>query len=296
MEVVKLLDITKTFGKAVALKDISLSVNQGSLLTLIGPNGAGKSTLEKIVVGLYEPDAGTVNLFGEKLSANSSKLMEKIGYVGENYALYDNLTVRSNLLFFASLFGIDKKEAEVRIAELLAEFGASQYIDRKVGELSRGTKQKVAICRALISMPKLLVLDEATAFLDPSSAEKLRQKIRVLLRKGTSVIYATQRLDELSRLTGYVALISEGKLISRGTFSEITRKIKGVDIEIVLLNEPGESQKSLLRKIGAKIYANRLVFRVNDLSLLPEISSKVFRMKLKILTINYINYDIGAAV
>ncbi|MGC8671310.1 MAG: ABC transporter ATP-binding protein [Candidatus Micrarchaeia archaeon] len=296
MEVVKLLDITKTFGKAVALKDISLSVNQGSLLTLIGPNGAGKSTLEKIVVGLYEPDAGTVNLFGEKLSANSSKLMEKIGYVGENYALYDNLTVRSNLLFFASLFGIDKKEAEVRIAELLAEFGASQYIDRKVGELSRGTKQKVAICRALISMPKLLVLDEATAFLDPSSAEKLRQKIRVLLRKGTSVIYATQRLDELSRLTGYVALISEGKLISRGTFSEITRKIKGVDIEIVLLNEPDESQKSLLRKIGAKIYANRLVFRVNDLSLLPEISSKVFRMKLKILTINYINYDIGAAV
>ncbi len=296
MEAVKLLDITKTFGKAVALKGISLSVNQGSLLTLIGPNGAGKSTLEKIIVGLYEPDAGTVNLFGEKLGANSSKLMEKIGYVGENYALYDNLTVRSNLLFFASLFGIDKKEAETKVAELLGEFGASQYIDRKVGELSRGTKQKVAICRALISMPRLLVLDEATAFLDPSSAEKLRQKIRVLLRKGTSVIYATQRLDELSRLNGYVALISEGKLISRGTFSEITKKIKGVDIEIVLLNEPDEIQKSLLRKIGAKIYANRLIFRVNDLSLLPEISSKVFRMKLKILTINYINYNIGAVV
>jgi len=267
-------------------------LEQGRLLTLIGPNGAGKSTLEKIIVGLYEPTYGKVEVLGENPSKALPKLMKRIGYVGENYSLYDTLTVKDNLLFFSALYSLAKEEAMEKISELLERFNAAEFIDRKVGELSRGTKQKIAICRALLFDPEVVVMDEPTAFLDPNSAETLRQTIHELNKNGKTVVYATQRLDELTRLNDTIAMLSNGSLVSIGSLSDITEKIRGVDIEVTILTKLTERQTALARKLGAKIEGNRLLFRVENLRQIPDISKELVENGLKIITISYINYNI----
>ncbi len=291
--IVKMENVTKKFKDVVAIKHISLQINKGELLTIIGPNGAGKSTLEKILVGLYEPNEGFIEVFGKDLADIKKEARRKISYVGENYSLYDNLSVKSNLEFFAKLYSIDKEEAAKRAQALLKKFDASEYFNRKVGELSRGTKQKIAICRALITDPELLVLDEPTAFLDPNSAELLRQEMLNKIDEGKTLIYATQRLDELSRLGSHVLLLSKGRIAAEGSFEEVTKAIKGISIEVILLNPPTSSQKGMLRRMGAAARGNRLVFKVKQLSDMPKITKELVGIGLEVLTINYLNYNMN---
>ena len=145
--------LTKKFKDVVAVNDITFSFKKKSFNLLIGPNGSGKTTLERLIVGLYTPTEGSVKIFGEEASKASPSTLARIGYVGENYSLYDNLSVAANLLFFSKLFGMEKGYAIEKIKELLKMLGADEFLNRKVSELSRGTKQKIAICRALLPEP-----------------------------------------------------------------------------------------------------------------------------------------------
>ena len=141
-----------------ALTNIGFKLDPGEVLILLGPNGAGKSTLLKILASLYKPSNGSVRLFGQVPLQHSNKIRSMISFLGENYALYDDLTVRRNLQFFGRLYDISDKALDTKIKYWLKRFDAMQYIDREVGELSRGTKQKIALCRAFINQPRLLLL------------------------------------------------------------------------------------------------------------------------------------------
>lgn len=211
MRTVSARSITKKFKGVTALKNVSVTANDSETIVVLGPNGAGKSTLLKIIAGLYKPTSGKVIVLGENAASEDFGVRKEVSFLGENYSLYDNLTAKENLVFFAKLYGLEEKYAAARINELMEKFDAYPYLNRKVGELSRGTKQKVAVCRALLNDPKVFLLDEPTAFLDAKAAELLHKELRRLEKEGRTILYATQRLDEVYRLGSKIHVYSSRK-------------------------------------------------------------------------------------
>ena len=290
MYAIELYNVTKKFNNFTAIDNISFKLKKKDTLILIGPNGAGKTTLERLISGLYLPTSGDIFVLGKNTKIFSNYRNSFIGYVGENYALYDNLTVKSNLLFFSSLYKLDPNISNDRIEALLKEFNAIEFLNTKVGNLSRGTKQKIAICRALLFEPRVLILDEPTAFLDPNSAEILRRKL-IELKKNTTIIYATQRLDELTRLNGKILLLNKGRKVAFGNLEEILHILNGIEVEIVVARNLSKEEIRALSDFY--VYNNRIVIKLKRLADLPRIVKEISNLNLPILTINYINYELN---
>ncbi|MGC8586490.1 MAG: ABC transporter ATP-binding protein [Candidatus Micrarchaeia archaeon] len=210
MEHIIVRKVTKRFGSTIALHGVSITPRKG-LNFVLGPNGAGKSTLLKIIAGLYRPDGGTVSVMGED-PYSSSALKQHMSILTDNYALYDFLTLRKNIEFFGSFYGMKNDEAVFAVKEMLKELDIYDLLDSKVETFSRGTKQKAAFCRAIINDPKILLLDEPTAFIDANASNAIRSYIKENTSKK-DIIFVTQKLDEVARLEGYVHIMSKGKII-----------------------------------------------------------------------------------
>ena len=292
-DVVRALSVSKYFGSTKALSSISLRVKKGEFVLLLGPNGAGKSTLLKLVAGLYRPTSGRIFVLGSELHSNfgtkEAEIRKRISFAGENYALYDHITVMDNLLFFAKLYDIP--DPSERINALLGDFGIEDLKHRRVEELSRGTKQKVAICRALLNDSDILLLDEPSAFLDPAASELLRAKLERLVREGKSIIYATQRIDELFNFKSNILLISRGRIKMKGSANSILSSIRNVDVEITTLNsvDAGAIKGNWTLK---KSSGNSFVFQVKSVSTIPELISSIAASGGKILSVNYLKENI----
>ena len=224
--------VTKRFRSTVALNKTSLSVDKGMNI-VIGPNGAGKSTLLRCIGGLYRPDSGSVRIFGKDPYYDDARGM--VSLLSDNYALYDKLPVIKNLLFFGKLYGNSDSDTIDMSRMFLKKLDAYQYINRKAGELSRGTKQKVAICRALLGNPDVFLLDEPTAFLDAASAEKVHIMLEEFASDGKVVLYATQRLNEAARFNANLFIIKKGRISKSLRHSDLYGSIlKGARINIKL--------------------------------------------------------------
>lgn len=225
--------ITKVFKKSVALEAASVSAGKG-ISVIIGPNGAGKSTLLRCIGGLYHPESGSVRVFGRDPYFDD-EIRGRVSLLSDNYALYDKLSVMKNLLFFGRLYGNSDAETIKISQKLLKELDAYQYIGKKAGELSRGTKQKIAICRALLGNPDAFLLDEPTAFLDAVSAEKVHVMLEDFAASGRTILYATQRLNEATRFKADIFIIKKGKVSKRLKYSELYgRVLKGAVVNIKL--------------------------------------------------------------
>ncbi len=207
--------IVKTFGKTIAVNRINFRSSKGINIVL-GPNGAGKSTFLRCIDGLYKVDSGSVQVFDEDPYRNDL-LKSKLSLLTDNYALYDFLSVRNNLRFFGRLYGLSSDESVRRAEAILKRLDALQYFDKKVYELSRGTKQKVAFCRAIINSPDILLLDEPTAFLDAHSAEQVRRILFEYEKEGKTIVFVTQKLDEVTRFNGKISIISLGRIVKETT-------------------------------------------------------------------------------
>lgn len=228
--------VTKRFKKSVALESASLSVGKG-ISVVIGPNGAGKSTLLRCIGGLYLPESGSVRVFG-KDPYSDDKSRSRVSLLSDNYALYDKLSVMKNLIFFGRLYGnSDSKTTEIAKG-ILKRLDAYQYIDRKAGELSRGTKQKVAVCRALLGNPDAILLDEPTAFLDAVSAEKVHVMLEEFAEQGKVILYATQRLNEATRFRANIFIIKKGRVSKKLNYKDLYGSVlKGATVNIRLANQ-----------------------------------------------------------
>ncbi len=292
MYAVEVKSLTKRFGNVTALEKISFRLKQGQVLVLLGPNGAGKSTLLKTIAGLYKPTQGTVRLFGDHYS-NEDSIRGEISFVGENYALYDDLSVYDNLRFFSELYGISREDSNTAIKKLLKTFNATEYLKRKVGELSRGTKQKVAICRALLNNPKLLLLDEPTAFLDASSSEQLHLLLERLSKNGTAIIYATQRLDELYRISGNILMLNKGREIAYGGIEKTIKKLGHVKVELALYKElSNEALKALEKQWGLEAHGRRIIAEVKSIVEVPLLIEEIVKHGGRILSATYLNKSV----
>lgn len=265
-KVIKLENASKRFGSVTAVKNISASFSKG-INIILGPNGAGKSTLLRCIDGLYKLDHGAINVFGkDPYTANEVKA--EMSLLSDNYALYDYLTVSGNLRFFGRLYGMKDDDTLQISKKILGEMDALQYINSKVYTLSRGTKQKIAFCRAVINDPKILLLDEPTAFLDARSSEFVRNFMLRYEKEGRAILFVTQKLDEVTMFNGRIILIRDGSIIKDVTLEALYKSLlRNIAITIRLARpiqlkvakatpgfESANSQKPTMLKINVRNY------------------------------------------
>jgi ABC-2 type transport system ATP-binding protein len=247
--VVETRDLTKKYGKLLALDRLTLSVDRGQILGFIGPNGAGKTTTIKILVGLARPTSGTATVAGADCVAEARKIKRLIGYMPDTFGSYDNMRVGEYLDFFGAAFGIARRPRGKRIDEVLEMAGASDFKDLYVETLSHGMKQRVAIARTLLHDPVALILDEPANGLDPQARIGMRQLLVDLAARGKTLIVTSHILPELARICHRVAIITRGRLRAFGTLKEIARQLSPLRTMEVLLAQAdtGEQAAEIVR-------------------------------------------------
>src|SRR6516164_9284053 len=228
-------DLTKKYGKFVALNRLNLTVEPGEILGFVGPNGAGKTTTIKILVGLARPTSGSARVAGADCVTQARKLKRLVGYMPDTFGSYDNMRVGEYLDFFGAAFGIPRRQRAKRIGEVLETAGASCFRDLYVEALSHGMKQRVAIARTLLHDPEVLILDEPANGLDPQARIEMRRLLLDLADRGKTLLVTSHILPELSRICHRVAIITRGKLRALGTLPEITRQLSQLrPLEVLL--------------------------------------------------------------
>lgn len=211
---IEIAGLSKSYGKLIALDDISLSVTKGELFGLIGPDGAGKSTLYRILATLSRPDKGSASVCGLDTVRDYGNIRTKIGYMPERFSLYQDLTVMENLKFFASLFGVSVRDNYNLIAPIFGQL--ERFLDRKAGALSGGMKQKLALSCALIHRPEVLLLDEPTTGVDAVSRSEFWDMLSGLRRQGITILVSTSYMDEATQCER-VAMINNGRILETDT-------------------------------------------------------------------------------
>lgn len=214
--------VTKSYGDIVALDNVSFSVRKGEMFGLIGPDGSGKSTLYGILATLLTPDSGTVTVDGYDVRKEFRRIRTRIGYMPEKFSLYQDLTVRENLNFFATLFGVSVKDNYDLIAPVFSQL--EKFPDRRAGALSGGMKQKLALCCALIHGPRLLLLDEPTTGVDAVSRSEFWDMLSGLCRNGITIMVSTSYMDE-AKLCDRMAMIDHGKILDIGSPEMLANKV-----------------------------------------------------------------------
>lgn len=218
-------ELKKIYGKYPALDGLNMEIKDGSLFGFVGPNGAGKTTTIKIMTGLLYPDAGIVTINGIDAVKRPDKLKEKIGYIPDFFGVYDNLTVREYMEFFASCYGITGLKARQRYTALLEQVGLEDKLDFYVDGLSRGMKQRLCLARALIHDPSLLVMDEPTSGLDPRTRFEFKEILKDLRDQGKTILISSHILSELSEICTDIGIIEEGKMVLGGSMKDILSHI-----------------------------------------------------------------------
>jgi len=220
--IIKTEDLHKCFKNVKAVQGVNLSVKKGDVYGFLGPNGAGKTTTIKMIMSLIHPDSGNVFINGKNAAENGVDLRASIGYLPERAQLYKNLTAIQTLNFFGELRKVDKKECD----ELLAKVGLTKWRDAKVGTFSKGMVQLLGIGQALLGDPKLLILDEPTAGLDPRWSRVLKDIILEKNSKGTTVFFSSHLLFEVQELCNRVAILNKGKLVIEDTVDKINEGVQ----------------------------------------------------------------------
>ena len=219
--------LTKRFGPLVAVDDLSIAVRPGEIYGLIGPNGSGKTTTVKMLVGLYRPTSGRVEILGVDLAREPERAKRVLGYVPDEPFVYDKLSGREFLHLVGELYGIPRVERGARIDRLLGIFPITEVIDGYMERYSRGNKQKLTILASLLHEPRVLVIDEPIVGLDPESAIKTRELLLGFARDGGAVLLSTHTLAFAESVCHRVGLLKAGRLVQEGDL-EALRRIAGV--------------------------------------------------------------------
>jgi ABC-2 type transport system ATP-binding protein len=227
--------VTEHFRNGVhALDDLNLTVRRGSIVGLLGPNGAGKTTLIRILATLLLPDSGTLRVAGHDVVREPARVRERIGLAGQFAAVDDHLSGRENIVMIGRLYGLRRREATRRAADIIERIALADAADRPVKTYSGGMRRRIDLAASLVARPQVLFLDEPTTGIDPASRQDLWNLIRDLAIAGTTIMLTTQYLEEADQLADRIAVIDHGRLLTEGTPTELKDRTGGAIVEFAL--------------------------------------------------------------
>ncbi|HBP24449.1 MAG TPA: ABC transporter ATP-binding protein [Oribacterium sp.] len=245
---ISIQNITKSYGHVTALDGLSLQVEDGALYALVGPNGAGKTTLFRILLGLLYPDRGTVTIDGMEAGADIRRLKRRIGYVPDRIGMYPNLRVSEYMDFFADCYDLSGAKAKRQIQMLLDLVGLRDRQTQYMDTLSRGMQQKLSLARALIHDPKILILDEPIADLDPATRVEFREIIAELADAGKTMLISSRMLTEISELCTDIGILNHGKLVMEGKLHDVLDRVDASNPIIIRIAGNMSSAMQTLKK------------------------------------------------
>ena len=239
---IEIQEVTRQFKDkkeyVTALKHVTFSIEKGQVMGLLGENGAGKTTLLRTISTLLSPTSGHVKVDGYDTVKNPDQIKQRIGVLfGGETGLYERLTARENLEYFAMLYGLSKHETKVRIDELSRMFGMKDYLGRKVSGFSKGMRQKVAIARTIIHDPEIILFDEPTTGLDITSSNVFRQLVHQLKQNGKTIIFSSHIMEEVSMLCDSVAMMHKGELVYHGDLKELYKSEGSTDLNYIFMSK-----------------------------------------------------------
>ncbi len=239
--------LNKNFGNFVAVHDVSLRVAAGGVLALLGPNGAGKTTTVRMLSGILTPTSGHARIAGLDVMQHARAVRARVGVLSEVPGLYLRSSAREYLDFFGDAYGLSKTLRQQRMSDLLQQFEMSDVIDRRLGEFSKGMKQKLALIRSMLHDPEVLLLDEPTSAMDPQSARLVHDALLQLRDQRRGIILCTHNLVEAEMMADHIAIIRRGEIVAEGSPNDLKARLLGRPLMEVRFAQPLNGQLSELQ-------------------------------------------------
>ena len=239
--ILKVENLTKRYNGLTAVDHISFEVGEGEIVGLVGPNGAGKTTTIQMLLSLVEPSEGRIEVFGRDLASHREAILEKMNFAAPYAALPYNLTVYENLMVFSFLYGVRHRKA--KIESLLDEFRLTEFRHQRTGALSSGEQTRVGLAKAFLNDPKLLLLDEPAASLDPVIARALRSRVaqRIKAAQG-AIVWTSHNMREIETMCDRIIFLSRGRVVADDTLENLRRRFNRQDLEEIFITLAEEAQ------------------------------------------------------
>lgn len=245
---IEVKNVTKKYGKVVAVDNISFTINEGEIVGLLGPNGAGKSTTMNMLTGFIEQTEGEIAIDGYNMLKKPKKAKKEIGYMPEGVPLYTDLTVKEFVTYMAEIKNVDKKTRKEKVQEIIEQTGLKEVEKKLIRNLSRGYKQRVSMAGALVGEPKILILDEPTVGLDPKQITEIRNLIKELGKTHT-VILSSHILSEVSQICNKVIIINKGKIVAIDTPEKLEEKVSNKNCIYITVEDTENKMEKIKEKI-----------------------------------------------
>lgn len=244
-------DLTKHYGKFIAVDKLNLTIRRGEVFGLLGPNGAGKTTTILMLLGLTEPTAGSIEVLGFDPARQPLSVKARVGYLPDQIGFYDSLSARENLVYIAKLNGLPRQEMYERIDVVLAQMGLSEVANKRVGAFSRGMRQRLGLAEVLLKRPQLIIMDEPTLGLDPEAAREFLEMIRNLKAADITIMLSSHLLHQVQAMCDRVGLFYRGRMVLEGTVEGLAQEVLGGAYRIHLqANGTPKLEESLRRLSG----------------------------------------------
>ncbi len=249
--IIEIKELTKRFGKRIAVNDLTFNIQSGEIFGLVGPNGAGKTTAMRMLVTLLKPDQGEIIVGGYSIKKNPNDARRIIGFMPDSFGVYGDMTVNEYLDFFGACYKVHPQQRAQLISELLDLVDLGHRRDDMVDTLSTGLKQRLGLARVLIHDPQILVLDEPASGLDPRARVEIRELLLEIARLGKTILFSSHILADVGELCSRVGILEDGKLAALGTLQQLSERVMSHrQLHIGVLNRKEEAQAALSSMSG----------------------------------------------